>query len=347
MKFLSHSILLLISISTTFSYNCDVYRCAYTNNYYLDPNTCVGYHKNAIANIKYFEIDISHCKSTQYCPTQLAGTEQNLGCYTKPTKIDPAEPTTGLDTDDCVRDIDCKSKNCSKDKKCVGKGSGETCTYHNVCKIGFYCKKIQDNPLLKQCQPQVAESKACAEDLDCLNNMGCLGKPSQKICLKYYSLKDHAEVYEPSDRRFCQSNFMMDNMCVSHKLTSNDECIGSQSKCNYTYQPPAQSTPKTFQQDCLCSATHFDKQFCPLATNSSKWVNMVKAYQTYYSGDVLKKHTVLRNFYTKDVIIQQYEVEKYPAFKDADKCYRDFMTSGFYLSKVISGILFVISMFLI
>jgi len=328
--FFSNLIILSISISAVFTYNCDVYRCASTNDYYVHPNTCVLFHKNELANIKYYEIDLTHCNSRQYCPNQLAGNEYSLGCYDKPPDDDRKEPTKGIDKDKCQRDIDCKSGNCAANKLCEGKDTAKPCLSHNECKIGFYCKMVTVDS--GQCQPQEGEGNACASDLDCLNNMGCLGESGKKICVKYYSLKDNTKVYAPEDKRFCLSNFERDNFCVSTKLISDEECIGSQTDCEYTYVSPSLPDPVKFIQKCQCSPARYDKMYCPMSTENPKWKEMVPAYNSYYNGDVLKRHTILRNFFTNEIRLKQFEIEKYPKFKDADKCYKDFMMGGFYQS---------------
>jgi len=318
--------ILLVSITAVFTYNCDIYRCASTTSWYLDPNTCVGYHKNELANIKYFEIDMSHCKKPKFCPLALVGNEYSLGCFDPVPHDDRNEPTKGLDTDVCDRDLDCKSGNCSKDKKCIGRATGDACSNNNQCKIGGYCKEVQEGTT--QCQPQEEDGKACLADTDCLNNSGCLNK----VCIKYYSLKDNINVFKPEDKRFCESNFERDNICVSHKLLSADECIGSQENCEYSYVSPTKTDPIKFTQKCRCSPGHYDKMFCPLGGDSYKWKEMVPVYKYYYDNVAMKKHTVLRDFFTQDVLLKQFETEKYPQFKDADKCYKELMTGGFYNS---------------
>lgn len=331
----------LISVTAVFSYNCDIFRCASTSGWVLAANQCVAYHKNESAKINYFEIDLSHCNSNQYCPNQMVKTEQGLGCYDKPTSSDRTDPTKGLDLDPCERDNDCKSNNCDKNKKCAGKTEDKECVANNECKIGMFCSQVSDTK--KVCKSQKDIGEKCENDQDCLNNSGCLGEGTSKVCVKLYSLADNIKVFIPENRKFCESNYARDGVCVSHKLMSPDECLGLQEECNYQYITPTQSDPIKFTLPCECSPAHHDKKFCPIATNNELWKNMIPSYLAYYNGAALKKHTVLRNFFPKDVLIKQFEVEKYPAFKDADKCYREFMTNG---NMIKAGLLMIVSLVL-
>lgn len=337
-------VFLLVALNKIFSKTCYVYRCASVNNYPVPPKSCVARHENKLANITYYEIDTSHCTTTEYCPYEYHDSPNDfIGCHDRNTHRDSeAETTKGLDKQTCDRDVDCKSKNCGADKKCIGMKENDICEENNQCAIGNYCDMLNETTF--KCKKQRKEQESCHVDLDCENDMGCMGEAGKKICVKYYSLSDNTTVFDVSDRRFCKSNYIHDNICVRHTLKSGEQCIGDQTLCEYQYSVPTKAQPVVFTRSCECSPTYFDKTYCPLATDNKLWDSMAQSYRDHYNNVARKnqKHTILRNFFPKDLILKQLEIEKYPALKDADKCYTTYATDGFY-SAIKLSLLIVLS----
>jgi hypothetical protein len=307
------------------NYNCHVYRCASTNKYDLSDKVCVFWHENDANQISYYEIDLGKCYyPNEYCPNEVLDRKGFSTCQDRHASSE-FEINAGLDKEKCKVDSDCKSRNCTKDLICKGKEKDETCTSNNECKIGLYCKNNSS------CQEQEKEAEKCVMDADCKNNAGCLGEEGKKICVKYYSLPDETKVLDANGRRFCKSNFSVNGICVKHRRVSEDSCIGKQIKCQYNYVLQGQTKPVEFEQDCQCSPNDFDKMFCPLGGEKPEWDKLTASYVEYYDSIVDKKHTILRNFFPKDLKTKQYEIEKYPKFRGADECYKNYVLNGSYI----------------
>ncbi len=302
--------ILIGSIMYVYSEMCKVERCAKSGTI-MTSGQCIKYHLNETNLAPIFEINATHCNATtEDCPPVFTGVD--VQCKEK-----QPDRNQGVDQTPCAKDDDCDSKTCDKNiLKCIGKGSGISCSSSRECKIGLYCQNAT------ACQSQLDKGK-CTSDYDCKNNMGCFNSS----CLEYISIEDGTKLTKESEYEYCQSYYAIQRdgvwTCVSSDLLDADECTGTKTMCNYTYTLTGKAKAY-FQKPCRCSVSSATKLFCQYGSNSAPFKNdLVPSLKSFYKGDSLKMHTFKRDYYDSNLKWKMYSIKQYPTFREADQCVRD------------------------
>lgn len=156
---------------TTFQGHCDTY----TSTTDLKNDACVQYsdHKYSIQPCNANDDEKNTCTTASHSDARC-GPRSNA-----------TYPQDGLDGDFCSENSHCKSNSC-KGHRCKGLSENSECISvdDEACATGLAC--IKDSATNKtKCQKQVAENKACANDMQCENGLLCV----ESLCVKEFSVK--------------------------------------------------------------------------------------------------------------------------------------------------------------
>jgi len=147
------------------------------------------------------------------------------------------------------------------------------------------------------------------------------------------------------EKRFCQNYYEYNNYCITPLLNEiTNECYGDQNTCNYKYKDINNQT-LTMQLQCICNSQLPNRMFCPIISDNDEYKQLVPAIKSWYEDYSVKKHTVLRNYYSYDIKVKVLKFEN-PILLNADSCYLGKTASSTYLSfKYLSVLLLVLSLF--
>lgn len=196
----------------------------------------------------------------------------------------------------CIKDSNCKdviwysvnidTKEEEKNEKgqcntssytCFGSKEDVTCSSHESCSVGYFCKKINDD--ISKCKKQLTVGEVCNSSYECLNDHFC----NNNLCIKAFSLKIGETIKIDSSKEsdsylpyYCASNNINDNnTCVeivydSQKHEISNEVINCEkgSMCNYLQKNSDDSNDDIlYSRECKCSYQHSGIGVCPYAMN--------------------------------------------------------------------------------
>jgi hypothetical protein len=315
------------------TYKCDIYRCS---QYTLNSLQCIYPHPlfaNVTNSSKVYEISLT-CPSGTYCPSYY---NDNVTCTSVPS------PSDRVDGEPCTNNTNCASNICNNGY-CEGVANLGVCTITSQCKKGFYCGKLTNDSLVKNCVEQKSLNQACDTEYQCKNNMGCYS--GNNTCQYYFSLPD-GSVASLADSFLCKNSRVHNNICVSTELQGGEECLANngtlQTQCVYKYSPGESNATMTSQ--CQCSRTYPNRQFCEYDTINPNWQKMINAVNEYFNHEAVNKHASRKMDFPYPLKRLVSQVLQYPVYKDSDECSINIEISSGYIKYSIYLLLSIIAFF--
>jgi hypothetical protein len=246
------------------SKKCPIYKCEQNSASKCGlSNFFTTEHRNHV------QLDKGICKSTEFCSVGgnawdiFADSETSVAGICKSiTQHPPGKRYAGEPCDDTNT---CLSGTCDSGY-CSGKKSGDTCSLHEDCVVGYFCGN-------GTCTAQSGKNVACANSFECQNSLVCLDSKCQA---GYYSKATGTALP-------IQTGFPMDYLCEFGTYdTTNKECSKKVLKnntdstgfapcdygsfCHYTFNDKSDAGT----EECQCGYNTLGQGYCKPGHNNGK-----------------------------------------------------------------------------
>ena len=179
----------------------------------------------------------------------------------------------------CIRNEECKTGVCSKDKKCIGASDGQACLSHSACDNNSYCSLLKD--LKNQCASYKNPGDSCIISYQCPYGYVC-GANSTKFftsgtCMRMYSVENGQTA---SEDKLCQSGLRdSDGVCydTDYPEGSGREPNTCKQDSDCLLQRIRGETKDTINGECVCSMN--GNSYCQYPTKSSEYQNFLKVFK--------------------------------------------------------------------